>query len=78
MDMVHLVRKAIFSIALVERDSFCLGGHDDKAVLFQYPGHISHVSALRNLNHHINDILGPYSLNGGASDMTDPDNRLIV
>ena len=54
-----------------------LNDMDGKAVPFQYLCHISRVSALGNLNHHINDILGPYSLNGSASDMTDSDNRLI-
>lgn len=71
MNMIHLVRKSIFSISLIERNSVCFGGHDGKTVLFQNLCHIFQATAFRYFDHHINNILCPYPFNRCASDMAD-------
>ena len=77
MNVINLICKALFCISLIERDSVCLGGHFDKTIQLQDVRYFLHVGGFRNFYHHINDTLGPYSLNSGTSDMTNPDNRLI-
>ena len=77
MDVIHFVCKSIFSISFIKRKPVCLGGHDGKAVLFQYPCHIFHAIVFRYFDHHINNVFSPYFLNGSASDMTDSGNMLI-